>query len=213
MNVCAGQIIVGVCACARCKRGKLCDRVKLSPVRVLTVLVHAQWVRSFHWLVFDAGARSCVHLASLVCRRYLAAFPRLRRRMLNFMSQTVFDSIRGTCDSEHVYESTTRRFGCWLVVHPDVCVSVWLRCRFGVFLTLVGLKSSFREQLSPDTLRHRVVETVELLRTWSMCVRPVETRMWLPVLYMIFGPPCREEGITEPSLLNFAVTDGATVIV
>jgi hypothetical protein len=37
--------------------------------------------------------------------RYLAEFPRLRRRMLNFMSQTVFDSIRGTCDSEHVYGS------------------------------------------------------------------------------------------------------------
>lgn len=94
---------------------------------------------------------------------FLAEFPRLRLRMLNFMTPTVFTCVVGTSDSEHI---------------------------FGVFMSLLEKRASITVRQSADTIMSVMVETIELLSQWLS-----------------------EAGVTDPSLLNFALTDGVSVIV
>ncbi|KAI9138656.1 nucleophile aminohydrolase [Paraphysoderma sedebokerense] len=58
---------------------------------------------------------------------------------------------------------------------------------FGLFLS--QLQDPLKKVFEPEELKDAMSKTIELLRIWS-----------------------EEAGITEPSLLNFAVTDGATIV-
>eukprot|EP00743_Colponemidia_sp_Colp-15_P005046 GILK01005433.1.p1 GENE.GILK01005433.1~~GILK01005433.1.p1 ORF type:complete len:300 (-),score=34.18 GILK01005433.1:182-1081(-) len=91
----------------------------------------------------------------------VAHFDKLRRRVLMSLTESVFESIQGTTDSEH-------------------CFAI-----FQNLLTKDVEKSSF----TPEELRDTMLKTLKVINEMSA-----------------------EANITEPSLLNFAVSDGKTII-
>lgn len=70
---------------------------------------------------------------------FINDFPKIRLKMLSFMSEEAFASIRGTSDSEH-----------------------W----FGVFLTLVQRLGPLTQRLSPEQFEACVAESMRLLELW-----------------------------------------------
>lgn len=89
----------------------------------------------------------------------IEGFDRFKRRLINSLSDEIYESIQGSTDSEHA---------------------------FGVFLNLLG---DCEKYLSVDELSQKLVDTIRQLEEWV-----------------------REVGAQKPSMYNFAVTDGKSIL-
>ena len=141
-----------VCAC-RCRGGRRCANS-----------VHSTWT----------GCEHLVRCGLCTMTRFLADFAALRLRMLNYMTPTVFKSVVGTSDSEHMYVPSGK--GVQLALHcvvdfrhhqPVPCHRCL--CSFGVMMSMLERRSgSLTTRLPAEALmvsrkRSRVHATCLLL--------------------------------------------------
>ncbi|OQS02528.1 hypothetical protein THRCLA_05104 [Thraustotheca clavata] len=89
-------------------------------------------------------------------------FSKIKRRLIDRLSEVAYDMIRGSTDSEHC---------------------------FALYLTELEKIGPLEGEFTGKEMRSAMFNTIRIINAL-----------------------CRETGITEPSLLNFAVTDGDTLI-